>query len=384
VFALAVTALACCEVLAQQGTSGATPVTGLTPAQQLAFQEGSRVFSKTYTVAEGLGPIFNDRSCVGCHRGGGGASRVVIRFGRIANGEFDPLSALGGSALQAGGIGDVTTVDGTYRFSAETIPAESNVRTPRRTTSLRGLGYVDAVPDDTWIAIARAEAAAADGTAGRVNMVFDPATGKTAVGKFGWKAQVQTLFQFSGDALLNEIGITNPQFLDETCPQGDCMALAFNPTPALNDDGRDVAALNDFMTMLAAPTRLPVTNDVIVGEAVFRGLGCGACHRESIETGPSPLAALNRVTFHPYSDFLLHDMGSLGDGIGQAQASGREMRTAPLWGLRNSARLLHDSSAATIEEAIQRHDGQARAARDRFAALDAASVAALVTFLRSL
>jgi CxxC motif-containing protein (DUF1111 family) len=93
------------------------------------------------------------------------------------------------------------------------------------------------------------------------------------------------------------------------------------------------------------------------------------------QTGPSAVAALNRVTFHPYSDFLLHDIGSIGDGISQGQASGREMRTAPLWGLRNAASLLHDGSARTIEQAIQRHDGQARAARERFSALDAASSA---------
>jgi CxxC motif-containing protein (DUF1111 family) len=286
--------------------------------------------------------------------------------------------------LTTGAIGDVTTVDGTHRFSAEQVPPEANVRASRRTTSLRGLGYVDAVPDETLRAIARAEAAAKDGTAGRVNMVMDAATGKVGVGKFGWKAQIQSLFQFSGDALLNEIGITNPQFLNEACPQGDCSALAFNPTPALNDDGRDVAALTDFMTMLAAPARGQTNNDVIVGEAIFQAVGCGVCHLASIQTGPSPVAALNRVTFHPYSDFLLHDMGSLGDGISQGQASGREMRTAPLWGLRNAASLLHDSSARTIEQAIQRHDGQGRAARERFSALDVASTAALLTFLRLL
>jgi CxxC motif-containing protein (DUF1111 family) len=376
--------IACCEVVAQQGTRGATPVTGLTPAQQLAFQEGSRVFSKTYGVADGLGPVFNARSCVDCHSGGGGANRTVIRFGRITNGEFDPLSELGGSLIQSGSIGVVTTVDGTHRFGPELVPSVADVRALRRTTSLRGLGYVDAVPDDTWIALARAEAAAGDGTAGRVDMVFDLASGKTAVGKFGWKAQIQTLFQFAGEALLNEMGITNPQFFEEVCPQGDCLELAFNPTPALNDDGRDVAALTDFTTMLAAPARGPITSEVIAGEAVFRGIGCDACHRASIQTGPSPVAALNRVTFHPFSDFLLHDMGSLGDGIVQGQAAGHEMRTAPLWGLRTANRLLHDSSATTIEQAIQRHDGQARAARVRFSALDGAHVALLLAFLRSL
>jgi CxxC motif-containing protein (DUF1111 family) len=384
-FALGLVSLLSIQALAQQGQQGPTPVAGLTPAQALAFQEGSRTFSKNYDVADGLGPVFNDRSCVACHRGGTTASnRTVVRFGRIANGAFDPLAELGGSLVQSRGIGSVTTVDGTFDFVAERVPPESSVRATRRTTSLRGLGFVDAVPDQTWLDIARAEAAAGDGTAGRVHLVVDLATGRTAVGKFGWKAQVPNLFQFSADALLNEIGITNPLFLDETCPQGDCDALAFNPTPALNDDGRDVDALNDFQSMLAAPARGTITDEVLAGEALFHQIGCGGCHRASLQTGPSPIAALNRATFHPYSDFLLHDMGTLGDGIVQGQAAAREMRTAPLWGLRNSNRLLHDGGATSIDLAIQRHDGQARAARDRFAALDADSVALLLAFLRSL
>jgi len=155
-------------------------------------------------------------------------------------------------------------------------------------------------------------------------------------------------------------------------------------TPALNDDGRDVSALTDFMTMLAPPARGTITDEVTAGESLFHEIGCGSCHRASLQTGPSPVAALNRATFHPYSDFLLHDMGSLGDGIVQGQATGREIRTAPLWGLRSVNRLLHDASATTSELAIQRHDGQARASRERFAALDAASVALLLAFLRSL
>src|SRR5262249_29488069 len=199
----------------------------------------------------------------------------------------------------------------------------------------------------------------------------------------GWKAQVPTVHQFAGDALMNEAGVTNPDFPDENCPGGDCSLLDFNPAPALNDDGRDVDALTDFMRLLAPPARGPITDAVVTGESVFAAIGCGSCHLQSIETGASAVGALNRVTFHPYSDFLLHEMGTLGDGIVQGQAGAREMRTAPLWGLRSAARLLHDGSATTIEQAIQHHDGQAAAARDRFAALDPDRLAALLAFLRS-
>ena len=372
------------SVVAQRASQG-TPVGGLTPAQQQAFAEGARVFAKDYAIAEGLGPIFNDESCEDCHRAGGGSNRTVTRFGRLdARGDFDALANLGGSLRQSRGIGSVTTVDGTHDFSAERTPNEATITTRRRSQSLRGLGFVDAVPDETWMAIAEEQRAADAATAGRVHMVDDLSARRRVVGKFGWKAQVPTLFQFSADALLNEMGITNPLFRDEPCPQGDCNALAFNPTPALNDDGRDVEAIADFMTMLAAPTRGPITDDVIAGEQLFHEIGCATCHRPTIRTGRSDIAAFNRTDFHPYSDFLLHDMGSLGDGIVQDEATGREMRTAPLWGLRNNNRLLHDGLARSLEQAIERHDGQGKAARDRFNALDAERAAKLLAFLRSL
>jgi CxxC motif-containing protein (DUF1111 family) len=372
-------------LLAQQGPPLSNAVGGLTPAQRQAFAEGARVFAKNYVVAEGLGPVFNDESCDDCHRGGGGTNRTVTRFGRLdARGDFDALAILGGSLRQSRGIGAITTADGTHEFGGERTPNQATITTPRRSASLRGLGFVDAVPDETWEAIAEEERAADEATAGRVHMVENLSTRRRAAGKFGWKAQVPSLLQFSADALLNEMGITNPLFRDEPCPQGDCDALAFNPTPALNDDGHDTEAIADFMTMLAAPTRGPVTDDVVAGELIFQEIGCANCHRPTIRTGRSDIAALNRTDFRPYSDFLLHDMGSLGDGIVQEQASGREFRTAPLWGLRNNNRLLHDGRSRSLEDAIRRHDGQGAAARDRFNALDADRVARLLAFLRSL
>jgi CxxC motif-containing protein (DUF1111 family) len=168
------------------------------------------------------------------------------------------------------------------------------------------------------------------------------------------------------------------------CPQGDCLALGFNPAPALNDDGRDVDALTNFMTMLSAPQRGPITEEAMAGERLFQQIGCASCHRPSIQTGPSPIRALDRAVFHPYSDFLLHDMGQLGDGIPQGVASGQEMRTTPLWGLRLLSSYLHDGSADTLEEAIRRHDGQGRQARDRFEQMDEGERALLLAFLRSL
>ena len=361
------------------------PVPGLTSSQSAAFSGGKTEFASQESVADGLGPVFNGRACGECHNQGaigGGSERVVTRFGTITNGAFDPLAQYGGSLIQDHAIG---TADGsTYQFSPETVPAAATIVAHRRTTPLFGLGYVDAVPDQTFADLAAQEVARGDGTAGHVNMVYNISAGMNTVGKFGWKAQVPTLFQFAGDAYLNEMGITNPQFPNENCPGGDCSLLAHNPVPALNDTGDGVQAFADFMTMLGAPPRGTINGDVTAGESTFVKIGCDACHVSSLRTGSSPVAALSNQTFHPYSDFLVHDMGSLGDGIAQAQAGMHEMRTAPLWGLRLVTRYLHDGRAGTVDEAILAHDGQARAARDRYAALDANAKSKLLSFLGSL
>ena len=361
------------------------PLPGLTASQSGAFADGKTEFNSAEGVNDGLGPVFNGRSCAECHSVpavGGGSERLVTRFGTTTNGQFDPLAQFGGSLIQDHAI---TRADGsTHNFAPETVPAAATIVVHRRTPPLFGLGYVDAVPDQTFFALAALEAQRGDGTAGRVNVVTNVATGLQSAGKFGWKSQVPSLFVFSGDAYLNEMGITNPLFPNENCPNGDCSQLKWNPRPDMNDLGDGVQAFDNFMTMLAAPSRGVITSDVTAGEQVFDNIGCTSCHMPTMHTGSSDIAALDNKPFHPYSDFLLHDMGSLGDGIAMGNASGREMRTAPLWGLRAITRYLHDGRASTLTDAILGHDGQARAARDRFAALDADSKSKLLAFLNSL
>ncbi len=371
--------------ISDQPVAFGDPIAGLTAQQQELFADGKADFAEVESVADGLGPVFNGRSCAECHSVpavGGGSERTVTRFGTTTNGQFDPLAQFGGSLIQDHGI---KRADGsTHDFDAESVPAPATIVAHRRTPPLFGLGFVDAVPDSDFVVLAAQEAQRGDGTAGRVNMVFNPATGTTTVGKFGWKSQVPSLFVFSGDAYLNEMGITNPMFPNENCPNGDCKQLKWNPRPDLNDLGDGVAAFNNYMTMLGAPPRGAITADVTAGEQVFEQVGCASCHAAMLHTGHSDIAALDNVPFHPYSDFLIHDMGPLGDGIAMAQATGREVRTAPLWGLRTITRFLHDGRAATLDAAILGHDGQGRAARDAFAALDAGARAKLMAFLNSL
>jgi CxxC motif-containing protein (DUF1111 family) len=359
---------------------------GLSKTQLADFQDGLSDFVEVEAVADGLGPVFNGRACAECHSVpvvGGGSERIETRFGTITNGTFDPMTSFGGSLIQDHAIGP-SDASGIHQFVAETVPASATIVAHRRTTPLFGLGLVDAVPDSDFIALAATEALRNDGTAGKVSMVTDLVHGGTSVGKFGWKAQNPNLLQFAADAYLNEMGITSPLFPNENCPGGDCSLLAYNPAPGLNDSGAGPISSANFMTMLEAPPRSKTSGDTVTGEKIFNSIGCVSCHVSTLKTGSSGIAALRQRPFHPYSDFLLHDMGSLGDGISQGVASGREMRTAPLWGLRVITRLLHDGRATTIEQAILAHDGQGRGSRDRFAALDAKSKAKLLAFLNSL
>src|SRR2546421_6386543 len=319
------------------------PLPDLTPEQQTAFQDGKTAFVTVEAAAEGLGPIFNENSCAACHVGpagaaatgavGGTTERLETRLGKSVYGAFDPHSTL--VALSA--------------FEGIFYPA----------------------------------------TSGQPSHLINADNGEPAIGRFGWKAQVPTLHVFSGDAYLNEMGVTNPSFMAESCPQGDCSTadghpLSCNPFPGLNDEGDDVDHFTDFMQLLAPPPRGPVGPTEIVGETVFNAIGCAQCHTKILTTGSSPIAALDHVDFQPFSDFLLHDMGSLGDGITQNEATGRLMRTQPLWGLRAQTSFLHDGRALTISDAIKAHAGQGSMAGEAFEALDPISRAALLDFLNSL
>jgi CxxC motif-containing protein (DUF1111 family) len=365
------------------GAEFGDPLPRLTPEELARFTAGRDAFEEVEDVSVGLGPVFNADSCAACHNVGatGGGSEVVeTRFGKTTAGAFDPMTSHGGSLIQKNGIGTV----GACTFVGEEVPADATIRAGRRTTPLFGLGLVDAVPDVVFRGIAAFQARRHPETAGRPNVVTDVTTGRRAVGKFGWKSQVPSLLHFSGDAYLNEMGITSPFFPAENCPQGDCALLACDPVPDPEDDGQDVEHFHDFMRLLAPPPRPRLGVVELSGSWTFDQIGCASCHVRTLVTGPSPVQALGFRAFQPFSDFLLHDMGTLGDGIEQGLARGREMRTAPLWGLRLATTFLHDGRATTIADAILAHDGQGRAARDRFATLGADRRARLIRFLRSL
>ncbi len=364
-----------------QGFGG--PLAGLSRDLIDAFNAGRVEFINVETPEGGLGPIFNGRSCVECHSSAavGGASNIrVTRFGRVVDGVFDDLAALGGSLLQRFAINPALQ---------EAIPHEANVIAHRETTPLFGMGLIEAIPDGAILQNAATQRA--DGVGGRAAIVTDIVSGQQRIGRFGWKAQQATLLAFSADAYVNEMGITNRFFPMENAPNGNEALLArFKRTADPEDEidpvtGKgDIDVVADFMRLLAPPPRLAMTPPALVGETLFAQIGCASCHTPSLRTGRNPIVALDRKDVGLYSDLLLHDMGSLNDGIAQAGAGAREMKTPPLWGLRASAPYLHDGRASTVDAAIRAHDGEGAAARDRYGRLTPQLRQNLLEFLGTL
>ena len=360
------------------------PIAGATTAQLAAFDAGRVDFNTKETPQTGLGPIFNDNSCLACHgvpAPGGASGRTVTRFGLTTNGVFDPLASLDGSLLHAKAINPAVQ---------ETVPKIANTTTLRLTTPLYGAGLIEAIPDATLIA--NAALAKPAGVKGRPSMVTDIATGETRVGRFGWKAQHATLLSFSGDALNNEIGITNRLFPKAAAPDGNETLLArfVSPSAPIEDQpdaahASEIDRVSDYMRFLAPPPPgAPVTAATLAGQKLFASIGCASCHTPSFNTGPNAVAALANKNVPLYSDLLLHDMGGLGDGIAQADAGPTEMRTAPLWGLGARPRYLHDGRTPSVNAAILAHAGEASAAEISYANLNATQRQQLLAFLSSL
>jgi len=361
------------------------PLPGLTSAQLVAFNDGLEEFEEVDTIEEGLGPVFNGKSCAECHAvpsTGGSEPNVGVaretRVSRIFKGRFDPLDGSvsvdrGGQLLQQRAI----AVEG-CTAKGEVVPPEATIVSSRNSTPLFGLGLMEAIPESTILGNQGKQ-----GNRGRPNYVSNPDTGTTGLGRFGWKAQVATVHQFAGDAYLNELGITNPSFPHENRPQGQPIQPGCDTVLDPEDDGENVTAFTDFMRFLAPVPRGPITLQVQRGEKVFSEIGCASCHVPKMMTGRNSVAALSNKPVNLFSDLLLHDIGT-GDGIEQGLATGNDFRTAPLWGLSRRGRFMHDASSNKIEDAIQRHRVESQNARDGFVGLPQSDHDALLAFLGSL
>jgi CxxC motif-containing protein (DUF1111 family) len=355
-----------------------------------SFNDNRFIFEEVEKIQDGLGPTYNAQSCRECHQNvvTGGASQVAeLRSGRTEDGQF--FESLGGTLIHS---------RATYPDIVEQITDEDNTRTFRISTNTLGNGFVESIANNTLLAIRSKQPEPMRGTAVMVPVL--EAGSKARIGRFGWKGQHASLVSFSADAYLNEMGITNPLFPDENTANGRDVSYGsgYDPVPELEDDGEDVVAFADFMRATKAPPRGTITSDVSAGEALFEKIGCAVCHTPSITTARPgtkinggeltvPNALGNKI-IHPYSDFLLHDIGT-GDGIPvlplpEYAGTANQMRTAPLWALRTRNRLMHDGLSMTKRDAIQRHAGQAADVTNKFNALSDAEKNQLVAFLNSL
>ena len=360
---------------------------------QAEFDAAREVFAEQESIAEGLGPVYNAQSCGECHQNPvtGGVSQITeVRAGRLnAFNRF--IDHPGGSLIHSRAI-DAT--------AQEHLLPGHDVRTLRTSLNTLGDGFVEAIANSTLLAIAQRQPTLSGGViAGQAITVpvSEARAGVLRVGRFGWKDQHASLLSFAADAYLNEMGITSPLQPVENTTNGRSIA-PYDKVADPEDDGDDVETFAQFMRSTLPPARdaeLAGTMEAQRGERVFSAIGCNICHVTSITTAAAGTlinggelvvpAALGNKTIHPFSDFLLHDIGT-GDGIVQngGQGTANKLRTAPLWGLRTHDRFMHDAASLTLINAILRHDGEASVTRSRFRSLIGSDQDALLTFLSSL
>jgi CxxC motif-containing protein (DUF1111 family) len=375
------------EVLLAAGPIGSS-LRLLTPEQQVLFDIGNAVFQTEFTPETGLGPLFNAAGCANCHEvpvvGGGGSNDpeeegedVELHATAFHPGaQCNDLAATGGPVVQqqvTPALFDALHVD------AEPVPGGATATGRRTTPDVFGFGLLDAVPDREIEALADPLDRNGDGISGRPNRSADG-----RIGRFGRKAQSPTLREFNTDAFVMEMGVTNPGNPHEQIVAGEPFAEGIDPLPEPEIGQDQVDAANTFVQFLAPPPREPLDFTGAVGAVVFAKIGCVSCHVPVLLTGPSPIAALRLKLVPAFTDLLVHDMGPELADICLGLAQPAEFRTEPLMGLRFVTAFLHDGRAATVEEAVEMHGGEATRARNRFVRLSRGERAALVRFLKSL
>lgn len=411
------------------------PVSGLSDAQLDTFINGQELFNQVWVPAgsteegpQGLGPLFNASGCAVCHPSSGrrqvppeGELIDVGLIIRVSEPGVDPVTTgpipepTVGDQLQDKATGDIepegrvftnyVTQRGTFPDGTpfEILWPTVNIRQPtqgplvpgvqfsaRIGAQLIGTGLLEAIPEETILALADPNDANGDGISGRPNFVFDPKSEEIVLGRFGWKANVAELDIQVANAFHGDIGITS-----SLVPGGNCVAsqtfcddVAVDG-PEISD--ADLADIIDYVRLLGVTEpRLEGNEPAQRGQEHFREFGCAACHTETLTTGPSDIEAISEQTIAPYTDLLLHDLGfDMGDDRPDFVATGNEWRTPPLWGLglipvENDRGFLHDGRARTLEEAVLWHGGEGSTSRANYIRADASEREELLEFLRAL
>jgi CxxC motif-containing protein (DUF1111 family) len=386
-------------------------------------------FDEFEQLADGLGPLYNAQSCRECHQNpvSGAISQVQeLRVGhRGRDGHFEnpeiPING-GAEVIKGRTLVNQRAICPNAAFPTteiqERVPDSESIRTFRISVNLLGDGFVEALDDSTLIELSKKQCKETHGKICGLTLYVPvvEAPGTTRIGRFGWKDQHASLLSFSGDAYLNEMGITNTLFPDEVTNL--CNTVS-EPNNKPDTDGlADIDHFARFMRATKAPARdarQAATPAAKKGETLFAKIGCDICHVPTLTTAATGTVvnggkfaipeALGNKSFHPYGDFLLHDVGT-GDGIAIAmeehygkhmyqikwknlsleshRSGANKMRTAPLWGVRMHPMLMHDGASLTFREAILRHRGEASDVTRRFEQLGQSDQQAIVEFLKSL
>lgn len=364
---------------------------------QTQFDIDLATFDAREDIADGLGPVYNAQACAECHQNpvSGATSQITeLRAGTLDSFSGAFTNPPGGSLINDRAINAAIQ---------ERLSTTQNLVDTRSSLNILGDGYVESIADATFTSIQAAQPSGRKGTIIRVP-VLEAAAGTTRIARFGWKNQQASLLSFAADAYVNEMGITSPLQPTENTTMGASVA-AFDTVPDPEEAatvaapfGPDVEAFARFMRSTKVPPRdtaLAATADAVAGANLFTSIGCASCHTATITTAPAGTvvnggkftvpAALGDKIIHPYSDFMLHDVGT-GDGIIQngGTVSQFKMRTPPLWGLRTRARFMHDLFNTTRTNAIQRHTNEAEPVIQNYLNLSVTQQNQIGTFLNSL
>lgn len=416
-----------CSIDDQTSYAFSYEINGLSSEQALLFYVGNSFFNQNWveapsstTARDGLGPLYNAQSCATCHfRDGRGApvnnGGLLFRLGGVQDNSADPMyggqlqdfSVLAAAKEGTMGITYTESVgyypDGTsYSLRVPTYTVDGTNYgslagttgiSPRVGQQMIGLGLLELIPEAALLANVDETDANGDGISGRANYAIDAVSGNLMIGRFGWKANVPTIGHQVAGAFNGDIGITSTYFsgANHTSNQTACNGLPNGGSPEI--DQNDLNAVILYARSLAVPNRRNVTDaDVRAGALLFRSIGCVSCHAMNFTTGYSgDIAGLKGQKITPYTDLLLHDMGTeLADNVPDHLATGSEWRTAPLWGLgliqtvNAHTYLLHDGRARNVEEAILWHGGEGSASRTKFKTLTATQRAQVIRYLNSL
>lgn len=418
----------------------AKPVKNLPTSKLRDFTFGNKMFNTKWVTApasvttlDGLGPTFNRMSCAACHfkdgRGrpplsaGEPMKSMLMRLsipGQGKNGGPVPHPSYGKQlndraihGVSAEGIAKIfyDDVSGEYADGTPYVLRRPNYEfmdlafgplgadilfSPRVAPAVHGMGLLEAIPEEAILSLADPDDEDGDGISGRPNFVWSAEHQEKALGRFGWKANVATLHEQDASAALGDMGITTSLFPHDNCPaaQEGCQRApngnGENGAPEMSDKQLD--KMTFYVSTLAVPARRDMLDQqVMAGAILFEKAKCASCHTPQMRTGEHHIAALANQNIQPFTDLLLHDMGEgLADNRPDFEASGREWRTPPLWGIglvqvvNKHTNFLHDGRARNLEEAILWHGGEAEASKEMFKSMNKNERESLIRFLNSL